>query len=148
MKKEAKKTKRAKGSMANKEEARIPARRKIAAKRTTRTKTAARAAVPNRQEIPIRETRVEESKYYVGPTAAAYQRSMMAELERRDLPGGYAENILVLQVRDPWWVHAYWDFNLDVFAKLRNEHGAGFDRSHWVLRAYDISYINFDGTNA
>lgn len=103
---------------------------------------------PASQEIPMPETRAQEAKFYTGAVMAAPQRSVMADLEHRQLPGGYGENLLVLQVRDPWWAHAYWDIHPDKLHSYQGEFGKGYDCARWLLRAYDISFINFDGTNA
>ncbi len=101
------------------------------------------------QEIAIQETRAQEAKFYTGAVAApVYQRSAMAELEHKDLPGGYGENLIVLQVRDPWWVHSYWDIHPDRLHRYQSEFGKDYERAHWLLRAYDVTFLNFDGTNA
>ncbi len=100
-------------------------------------------------ENAFEEIRVRESKFYTGPAKApVYQKSTLAELEHKELPPRYGEDCLVLQVRDPWWAHSYWDLSESMIDKLRHQHGAKFDSGRWVLRSYDVSFINFDGTNA
>jgi len=37
----------------------------------------------------------------------------------QDLPGGYGKDRLVLQVRDPWWLHAYWEITLATWDSLK-----------------------------
>ena len=65
------------------------------------------------------------------------------------LPSGYAQDIIVLQVRDPRWIHAYWEITEHTRKRLYKEFPAiisgNFKR---VLRVYDISQINFTGNNA
>lgn len=122
-------------------------------KAVARKKTSVKAGAPPKMkasaEIPLREMRVEESKFYTGTVVApAQQRSTVAELQHRELQGGYDADVVVLQVRDPWWAHCYWDVNSGTVPRLRAEHGSDFDRARWVLRSYDVSFINFDGTNA
>ena len=112
-------------------------------------KASLKKRVLSSSEIPLQETRVEESKYFTGAAAeASYQRSTLAELAYQDLAPRYEEDVLVLQVRDPWWAHAYWDLRSSTQDRLRSELSDEFNRARWVLRSYDISYINFDGTNA
>jgi hypothetical protein len=156
MKKEAKKQKTGKVAALKKKivakikSVRKPAAQKPVVEKTVRRATAVktgRLSVARPQEIPIQETRAQEAKFYTG-AAPVYQRSTMAELEHRNLPGGYGENLLVLQVRDPWWAHSYWDIHPDKLGQYQSEFGSDYDRARWVLRAYDVSYINFDGTNA
>ncbi|MFA5038275.1 MAG: DUF4912 domain-containing protein [Candidatus Omnitrophota bacterium] len=101
------------------------------------------------QEIAHQEMRVEQAKYYTGVMEQpVYQKSVLSELQHKELPWRYGEDILVLQIRDPWWAHAYWDLSPQTFERLRKELGAPMSSGRWILRAYDVSFINFDGTNA
>ncbi len=100
-------------------------------------------------EVSVQELRVEGSKYYTGVMEQpVYQKATMAELEHKELPWSYREDVLVLQVRDPWWGHVYWDIAEGTIDRLKKELSSDFDRSKWVLRAYDVSYIHFNGNNA
>lgn len=149
MKKEIKKVKRSKTSnLKNKLASRAKAVKKTNVKRAAASRRKAVAAVVPKQEIFLREMKVEESKYYTGAMQPVYQKSTMAELEHRQLPSRYEEDVLVLQVRDPWWAYAYWDLNPSTLNRLRAELAGDFERSKWVLRSYDVSYINFNGSNA
>lgn len=65
-----------------------------------------------------------------------------------DLPCRYGEDKIILQVRDPWWVHTYWEVTDGTFDRLRQELGDAFHNAKRVLRVYDVSYIIFDGKNA
>jgi len=50
------------------------------------------------------EEQVERSKYDVGvPT-----RDLSAKIPK-DLPAGYGKDRVVVMVRDPYWLHAYWE---------------------------------------
>ncbi|HQP91475.1 MAG TPA: DUF4912 domain-containing protein [Candidatus Omnitrophota bacterium] len=108
------------------------------------------------ESVPLKgnsfeEMKVRESKFYTGAqqeTAPVHQKSTLAELEHRELPLFYGDDVLVLQIRDPWWAHSYWDVSSKTMDQLRSEYGAGLGGGHWILRSYDVSYINFDGTNA
>ncbi|HAJ56695.1 MAG TPA: hypothetical protein DCL35_02870 [Candidatus Omnitrophica bacterium] len=131
--------------------AKIPARKKAPALKPAKKLfvKAKKAAVPAQAEIPIQEMKVEESKFYTGAVAAkAYQKSTVVELGMRELPARYEDDVVVLQVRDPWWAHTYWDLRSETISRLRNEYSTDFDRARWVLRSYDVSFVNFDGTNA
>ncbi len=150
MKKQAKKSKTSKSSSLKKKTiSRTVVRRKPAARRAPRLKVPIGAVLAS-QEMPIQEARAQEAKFYTGAVAATpvYQRSMMAELDHRELPSRYGEDVIALQVRDPWWAHIYWDLSNATLDRWRSEVGRDFDHARWVLRSYDISCINFDGTNA
>jgi len=68
----------------------------------------------------------------------AAQRDFKAP-SRRDLPNGYGKDRIVLMVRDPYWLHAYWEITLASVqraeAALREDwHGA-----KPILRVIDVT---------
>jgi len=65
-----------------------------------------------------------------------------------DLPYGYGQDKIVLQVRDPWWLHAYWEITHAAYQRLQERLRETFHSAKRVLRVYDISQIIFNGTNA
>jgi hypothetical protein len=62
------------------------------------------------------------------------------------LPSGYNDNRLVLLARDPYWLYAYWDFSAEQIGKVLTELGTTEARP--ILRIFDVTYLDFDGTNA
>ncbi len=100
----------------------------------------------------FQQMKAEQSKYYTGATLPFAQQAVEARSSVQDEPGElplrYDEDVVVLQVRDPWWAHVYWDVRTATINKLKAEYKQDFERGRWVLRAYDVSYINFDGSNA
>ena len=96
------------------------------------------------ERVPI-EVAVGESKFYVPPKV---EEKMIYHLPS-ELPSGYAQDKIVLQVRDPWWIHAYWEITESTWERLRlefpRELSGDFKR---VLRVYDVSHIKFKGDNA
>ena len=71
--------------------------------------------------------------------------------ERKEFtfPPGYGDNKIVLLVRDPWWVFAYWEIGRDKEEDaVRKICSAGDDIEKSVLRVYDVTDIKFDGANA
>ena len=65
-----------------------------------------------------------------------------------ELPDGYGENKIVAQVRDPWWIHTYWEIRSSTIEEIRNHLTRSFQEAAPILRVYDISSIDFNGTNA
>lgn len=88
------------------------------------------------------ETMVEKTKYST-PSAP---RSAPAMLE--ELPGGYGRDKIVIQVRDPWWLHAYWEVTFETVDRLRGRFKDSFYSAKRTLRVYDVTNIMFDGNNA
>ncbi|MBI3015625.1 MAG: DUF4912 domain-containing protein [Candidatus Tectomicrobia bacterium] len=81
------------------------------------------------------------------PAASPPPPVLRAE-EEAFLPEAYGETRLVLMPVDPFWVHAYWELSAQDARKMsaRTERGAG--QARWILRVYDVTWIQFDGSNA
>lgn len=58
-----------------------------------------------------------------------------------DLPVSYDFTDLVLMVRDPYWVYAYWNLSQDTKKKI-NVHKKANPRSKSVIRVYEVSNIS------
>jgi hypothetical protein len=89
------------------------------------------------------ELKIEESKFSSRPRSIPEQKPM-----RQELPYGYEEDKIVLQVRDPWWMHSYWEVTANTRNKLKESLGNQFFEASWAIRVYDVSFINFNGDNA
>jgi hypothetical protein len=93
-----------------------------------------RAAARNTSSAPTAEEQVERSKYEVGvPT-----KDLSAKVPR-DLPGGYGKDRIVVMVRDPYWLHCYWELTHHAIrraeaALVQEWHGA-----KPILRVLDVS---------
>ncbi|MBE3585729.1 MAG: DUF4912 domain-containing protein [Thermoanaerobacter sp.] len=66
-----------------------------------------------------------------------------------ELPARYGVDRLVLMVRDPYWLYAYWE----ITATRQEEFNATFGPRAWnvtrpVLRVYDVTGVAFNGSNA
>jgi hypothetical protein len=86
------------------------------------------------------DTRVEESKFELGPAASS--------LDSGELPWGYGVDRITAIVRDPESAYLYWEITDEGIASARSRLGpAGADG--WCnLRVYDTTGREFDGTNA
>lgn len=97
-----------------------------------------------KKEIPgAHEMFVERIKFSHPEAARPATRSMPSEL-----PNAYGKDKLVLLVRDPWWLYAYWELTGSTIDRLRGELKEDFNKAKRVLRVYDVSKINFNGHNA
>lgn len=68
--------------------------------------------------------------------------------EIKALPEAYSRDLIIAQVRDPWWMHVYWQVMDATWSRLRKELKDLFDTAKRALRVYDVSKINFNGSNA
>ena len=100
-------------------------------------------AVQEKAAWGMQETAVEKTKFYTPQTPKPAVRKMP-----EDLPWGYGSDKIVLQVRDPWWLHAYWEVTGDTFERIKERLGNAIFSTKRVLRVYDISHIIFNGRNA
>jgi hypothetical protein len=68
--------------------------------------------------------------------------------EAGELPQGYGEDRIVLMVRDPYWVHVYWEITRETLLKAKADLKDDWYTAKSVLRVYDVTGVEFDGGNA
>ena len=71
-----------------------------------------------------------------------------AFVEQYSLPQSYDFTNVTLIVRDPEWVHAYWEVSEDSLNSLVNSSGKNVHDYKFTLRFYDVTLVNFNGCNA
>jgi uncharacterized protein len=105
-------------------------------------KPAARAPRPRPQVAAARNTsaagsgelEVERSKYDVGiPT-----KDLSAKVPK-DLPSGYGKDRIVVMVRDPYWLHAYWELTRQAILRAEAALGQDWHGAKPILRLLDVS---------
>src|SRR5207244_10690013 len=65
-----------------------------------------------------------------------------------ELPDGYGRTELVLMVVDLLLLFSYWEVTPESLRQAQHALGTEMEGARAVLRFYDISLIDFDGTNA
>ncbi len=106
----------------------------------TRTPTQT-AAARNTSGSPTGEEQVERSKYDTGiPT-----KDLSAKVPK-DLPAGYGKDRIVVMVRDPYWLHAYWELTRHAIKRAEAALGQDWHGARPILRLLDVS--GRDTTNA
>jgi hypothetical protein len=68
--------------------------------------------------------------------------------EAEELPPAYGENRIVLLVRDPYWMHVYWDISREALLKAKKTLKDEWGDAKSILRVYDITGVDFNGKNA
>ncbi|MDD5120226.1 MAG: DUF4912 domain-containing protein [Candidatus Omnitrophica bacterium] len=102
-----------------------------------------KASRQEQKEIPsLQETVIANTKFSHSENIS-FVRAMPEEL-----PSFYDQDRIVLQVRDPHWLHSYWEIKAQTFEAVKNKLGDDFYRAKRVLRVYDVSNIMFNGSNA
>src|SRR5271166_6164128 len=80
------------------------------------------------------EEQVERSKYDVGvPT-----KDLSAKVPKH-LPAGYGKDRIVVMVRDPYWLHAYWELTRNAIARAETSLGQEWHGAKPILRLLDVS---------
>jgi len=92
------------------------------------------------EEPLIAQERVADAKYYTGAQAAE-----KIAPSSREFPHGYNEDKIVLMVRDPYWAFTYWEVTP---ARIEKEKAWFGWNSKLCVRIYDITGVQFNGTNA
>ncbi|CAI2717175.1 DUF4912 domain-containing protein [Nitrospina watsonii] len=112
----------------------LEAKKKAARKaRVARTETYRRSTAKTRVPPPTKVDAELASKYILGP-APIHDES---EREvRMDLPAGYGDHRLVMMVRDPYWVHCYWELQPQYIEDALKALDRSIQEVHWVLRMY------------
>lgn len=66
-----------------------------------------------------------------------------------ELPNSYGMDSLVLMVRDPDWLYAYWEITATKQEEFKSQYGpSAWGNSRPVLRLYDVTGVAFNGNNA
>jgi uncharacterized protein len=108
----------------------------------SRVRTLPEVAVQNLLEKNGQQ-RVEEAKYYVGPTTQ-YKSS-----DEFQFPSGYGDNRIVIMVRDPWWLFSYWEISPQKENEVKSQISQkGLRPVKSILRVHDVTDIRFNGRNS
>lgn len=97
--------------------------------------TAQRGAARNTTANGSAEEQVERSKFDVGvPT-----KDLSAKAPK-DLPAGYGKDRIVLMVRDPYWLHCYWELTRHAIQRAEAALGEEWHAARPALRLLDVSH--------
>jgi hypothetical protein len=100
---------------------------------TSRSPYAA-AAARDTSNAASGEEQVGSSKYNMGiPT-----RDLSAKVPK-DLPAGYGKDRIVLMVRDPYWLHCYWEVTHQGIGRAEAALGQEWHTAKPILRLLDVS---------
>jgi hypothetical protein len=93
------------------------------------------AAARNTGGTPSAEEQVESSKYEL---LGVPTKDLSAKVPR-DLPGGYGKDRIVVMVRDPYWLHAYWELTRISIQRAEAALGQEWHGARPILRVLDVS---------
>jgi hypothetical protein len=108
---------------------------------------AKKLARPRPQAAAARDTssveeQVGSSKYDVGvPT-----KDLSAKVPK-DLPAGYGKDRIVVMVRDPYWLHCYWELTRHAIQRAEAALGQEWHTARPILRVLDVSSVDTTSTS-
>jgi hypothetical protein len=92
------------------------------------------AAARNTSGTATPEEQIESSKFDIGvPT-----KDLSVKVPR-DLPAGYGKDRIVVMVRDPYWLHCYWELTRHAIQRAEAALGQEWHTSKPILRLLDVS---------
>ena len=95
---------------------------------------AQRGVARNTNGTTSAEEQVERSKFDVGiPT-----KDPSAKVPK-DLPTGYGKDRIVVMVRDPYWLHCYWELTRHAIQRAEAALGQEWHASKPILRLLDVT---------
>ena len=114
--------------------ARLAAQAAARPARRVRTHSPVQSAAARNTSGATTEEQIESSKYNVGvPT-----KDLSAKVPR-DLPAGYGKDRIVCMVRDPYWLHVYWELTRHAIQRAEAALGQEWHTSRPILRLLDVS---------
>jgi hypothetical protein len=135
-------TKKTKRKRVSRSAASAVAKRKSAGKRRGPLRDMGRVRKTWREQQAV----ITHSKYETEMPGAGGKPESTTQVE--DLPVSYDEDRVALLVRDPYWIHVYWDITRETLAKAQEAFGDRWPEARSILRVYDVTGVDFDGTNA
>ena len=91
------------------------------------------AAARDTSSAATAEEEVERSKYEVGvPT-----RDLSVKVPK-DLPAGYGKDRIVCMVRDPYWLHCYWELTRQSVKRAESALGQDWHGAKPILRLLEV----------
>jgi len=92
------------------------------------------AAARNTNGSASTEEQIERSKYDVGVAT----KDLSAKVPK-DLPAGYGKDRIVLMVRDPYWLHAYWELTRHAVQRAEAALGQAWHGAKPTIRVLDVT---------
>jgi hypothetical protein len=87
---------------------------------------------------------VENAKFFSPQAKVQPVKKVLSQ----ELPGKYGRDEITLMVRDPSWLYTWWEVADSTVARFEAEFKSDFWLAKKVLRIYDVTSVDFNGSNA
>ncbi len=92
--------------------------------------------------------RKEKKDTLIGDSPAVVALATKPFIDDENLPVSYNCSKLILKSRDPYWLFATWEIAANDLQSLKDKIKEQRDQAKVVLRMYDVTFVDFNGTNA
>ncbi|MDN5347132.1 MAG: uncharacterized protein PWP65_696 [Clostridia bacterium] len=83
------------------------------------------------------------------PAAKLQTGTQETESKPGELPASYGKDQIVVMVKDPYWLYAYWEITDKKRAEFRRQFGPdSWEKSQPMLRVYDLTHNLYDFLHA
>ncbi len=122
----------------------VEAARSILKKKETKSKKSVKKA----DTAPKAQTKISKENVDMTFFGGPVMQKFMGD-KKYEIPAGYGDTRITVMVRDPHWLHAYWEVPGWKVQELVSLIGKdNFGRSRKILRVHDVTDKLFDGSNA
>jgi hypothetical protein len=97
-------------------------------------RAAARDTSLHAGNLPTSDHEIERSRFGMG-----HPTKDLSALSPKSLPAGYAKDRLVVMVRDPYWLHCYWELTHQSVQRAEAALGQDWHGAKPILRVCDVS---------
>ena len=87
-----------------------------------------------------------ENKEFLGSSNLGNAERKQAQ--EPDLPKEYGDTKIIALVRDPLWIHTYWEINSRKIEDLKGMLGNEYESASLVLRVHEVTGLDFNGENS
>ncbi|MBI5184084.1 MAG: DUF4912 domain-containing protein [Nitrospinae bacterium] len=95
-----------------------------------------------------RKTTQRRRKRIKRESTSLYKNIKRIEIDNERLLLYYGKTQIYLMVGDPYWLYAYWEIAPESLKSIKGKINERWENVRYILRVYDVKYIDFDGTNA
>ncbi|MGD8401633.1 MAG: DUF4912 domain-containing protein [Bacillota bacterium] len=84
---------------------------------------------------------------FTQPPLPEHLTQVAVDAPEHQIPPHYNDTRMILMVRDPYWLYTYWNVNENTKSQIAAG-GRNFDQLQLILRVYDVTDLNFDGSSS
>ncbi|MEK6732605.1 MAG: DUF4912 domain-containing protein [Candidatus Omnitrophota bacterium] len=98
----------------------------------------------------VRKPLIQKKRTIIKPESIQEQKvkSIPITINEYELPSYGSASRITLIAKDPFWIYAYWEIADSSVEDVRRKLGGSLDETRFVVRMYDVTCRDFNGSNA